>query len=67
MLGFKLDRISEPNYVWNKHYEVLSRYKCQKHKLVLEGYSGKSEADIMHKLGYYKIYDCGNKVWVWNK
>jgi hypothetical protein len=36
----------------------------QKHKLLEKGYTGKSETDIMHSLGYYRIFDCGNKVWV---
>ena len=66
-LGFKLVLISEPNYVWCKGYDVLSRYQCQKHKLLEQGYEGNTESEIMHNLGYYKIYDCGNKVWVWKR
>ena len=64
-LGFNFDSITEPNYVWCKGYNILSRYQCQKHKLIQEGYKGNSESDIMHNRGYYRIYDCGNKVWVW--
>ena len=66
MLGFKLHNISKPNYVWCKDLDVLSRYQCQKHKLLEQGYIGDSEVDIMHNRGYHRIYDCGNKVWVWN-
>jgi len=66
-LGFTLQDISEPNYVWINHTNVLSRYQCQKHKLLEQGYIGDSEADIMHNRGYYRIYDCGNKVWIWEK
>ena len=67
MLGFKLNKISEPNYVWCKGLnDIKSRYQCQKYKLLKEGYEGNTEVDIMHDLGYYRIYDCGNKVWVWN-
>ena len=66
-LGFNLDSISEPNYVWWKNdFKSLSRYQCQKYKLLQEGFEGNSEAEIMHNRGYYRIYDCGNKVWIWN-
>ena len=65
-LGFNLESISEPNYVWCNGHETLSRYKCQKHKLLEQGYTGNSEVEIMHKRGYYRIYDCGNKVWIFN-
>ena len=64
-LGFKLQNISEPNYVWCKSGKILTRYQCQKHKLLEQGYTGNSESDIMHNLGYYRIFDCGNKVWIW--
>jgi len=67
MLGFSLDHISEPNYVWCKGNSILSRYKCQKHRLLNEGYIGYSESNIMHDKKYIKIYDCGNKVWSWMK
>ena len=65
ILGFELDSISEPNYVWCNHGNILTRYDCQKYKLLKQGYEGKTEVDIMHDRGYYKIYDCGNKVWKW--
>ena len=65
MLGFELNFISEPNYVWCKGLcDIKSRYQCQKHKLLEQGYIGNSETEIMHNRGYYRIYDCGNKVWV---
>jgi hypothetical protein len=63
-LGMTLQGISSPNYVWTDGHNTLSRYKCQKHKLLEQGYTGSSEVDIMTKRGYYKIYDCGNKVWI---
>ena len=65
-LGMTLQGISEPNYVWSDGHTTLSRYQCQKHKLIEQGFEGKSEVDIMSNRGYYRIYDCGNKVWVWN-
>ena len=65
-LGFELKEITKPNYVWFKNNNILSRYQCQKHKLLEQGFDGISEVDIMHNRGYYRIYDCGNKVWGWN-
>ena len=32
-LGFKLESVSSPNYVWVKNSTVLTRYQCQKHRL----------------------------------
>ena len=66
-LGFKFDSISKPNYVWSNGHNYLSRYDCQKHKLLEQGFEGNSETKIMYSKGYYRIYDCGNKVWIWNK
>ena len=66
-LGMTLQGISEPNYVWCNNNSILTRYQCQKHKLIKQGYKGISEVDIMNNRGYYRIYDCGNKVWVWEK
>jgi hypothetical protein len=55
-LGFTLSNISAPNYVWYNDCskEIKSRYECQM----------KNEAQIMHDQGFYRIYDCGNKVWI---
>lgn len=68
-LGFRELCITEPNYVWVSHDNktVLSRYKTQKSKLLQLGLgtSNQTENEIMHKLGYYKIYDCGNIKFEW--
>ena len=52
-LGFQLERIAKPNYVWCKNQIIKTRYQCQM----------KNENQIMHEQGYYKIFDAGNKVW----
>ena len=57
MLGFKLLRISSPNYVWWKHKNIKSRYQCMM----------KNEIDTMHEAGFIRIFDSGNKVWVYNQ
>lgn len=65
ILGFSHIELSVPNYVWCDGYNILSRYQTQKHKLISEGYNGNTETEIMNNRGYYKIYDCGNDVWLW--
>lgn len=66
-LGFVFQYMTEPNYVWYGHSHCLSRYQCQKHKLVKQGFDpNKTEVEIMHERGYRRIWDCGNKVWAWN-
>lgn len=63
-LGFKEIEITRPNYVYVKEKEVLSRFVCQKHKLVKvlgENFDEKlSETENMVLNGWNKIYDCGN-------
>lgn len=66
-LGFKLNGVSNPDYIWLKSGKIVPRYQAQKHRLLEQGCQGGSEADIMHGLGFYRIYDCGNKVWVYEK
>lgn len=63
-IGFKLKDITDPNYVWVRGKEVLTRYQCQKHKLLQEGFEGDSEFDIMSNRGYFRIFDSGNLVYV---
>lgn len=57
-LGFKCVRISAPNYVWrDKQGKIKTRYQTQM----------KNEVAIMEKEGYVRIFDCGNKVWVYER
>lgn len=67
--GMKLIGWNCPGYVWSYGNKILSRYQCQKHKLVKEHPELKesTEADIMHVLGYARIYDSGQKVFLWSK
>lgn len=64
-LGYRSRGISEPNYVWVKSGKAVSRYQSQKHRLLAMGYEGESEAQIMLDRGFYRVYDCGNTVWVY--
>ena len=65
--GFEYIKTSSPNYYYTKDFVKLeSRNKFQKHKLssLLESFNpAKSEHENMLENGYYRIYDCGNKVY----
>lgn len=68
-IGFSIESFTEPNYVWvNNKYEVLQRYKTQKKMLVEKGLGTNNETEdiIMKRLGYNKIYDCGNVKYIYN-
>lgn len=51
-LGFKLDKITSPNYIWINLQtgDLKSRYQCQM----------KNEESIMISNGYARLFDCGN-------
>lgn len=57
-LGFQLKQRSAPGYVWcNAKLDIKSRYQTQM----------KNESQIMREKGYWRIYNCGNKVWVYER
>ena len=66
-LGFSFKENTRPNYFYTKGYERLSRYKCQKHKLkslLKDKFNPElSEKENMVNNKYYRIWDCGNKVY----
>lgn len=65
-LNFIFDGESKINYKWviNKKREHKSNYR--KERLVKRGYDpNKSETEIMYDEGYFKIWDCGLKRWIW--
>ena len=65
-LGFCLHKITKPGYVWCNRDLILPRYQCQKHKLLKQGFLGESEQVIMQSRGFYRLFDCGNKIWFWH-
>ena len=67
-LGFIYDKNTTPNY-----YYICggitreNRFKFRKDILVKEGFDeNKTEKEIMKGRGYNRIYDCGNKKWLYN-
>lgn len=74
VLGFKLDHISEPGYVWvNMNTDrYVSRIAAQKHniqKLFPDENIDllKSEIQIMESHNYARVYDSGTCVWTYGR
>ena len=74
-LGFSFVSYTDIPYYWAKDNTFLTRQQCQV-KVLKEKYpelyqdsvnekASNKEDYIMHKLGYYKVYRCGNKKWIW--
>lgn len=56
-MGFTFTAYSEPNYVWCNNLNVIkTRYQTQM----------KDEVKIMTESGFWRIYDCGSKIWIYN-
>lgn len=70
-LGFKESGITKPGYVWVNatSKDVLQRYATTKQKLVDIGAGNENETEdvIMKRLGYNKIYNSGNKIFIYRK
>jgi hypothetical protein len=71
-LGFEYQHSSSPNYFYFKRNgdtnKLMSRQNFQKHKLndVLDAFDPTlSEWENMKMNGYDRIWDCGNKVFLW--
>lgn len=65
-LGFTYEHDSKPSYWYVVGDTRFHRFKYRKDVLVRDGYdSNKTEHQIMLERGIYRIYDCGNKKWVW--
>jgi hypothetical protein len=69
-LGFKLLGITRPNYVYiSPDGEILSRQRCQKHKLhhLLTVFcQDKTETENMFAAGYRRLWDAGHYRFVLN-
>ena len=69
-LGFERhNEITSPNYVWvnTTTNEILTRYNTQKHKLIKLGLGSDedTEDNIMKRLNFIKIYNSGNKIYIY--
>ena len=67
-LGFDEDGVSKPSYYYVINNRRHNRLEFTKGKLVKAGFDESlSEHDIMLKRKIYRIYDCGNRRFVWHK
>lgn len=65
-LGFTYVGDTPPNYWYVVNNKRYHRYNFRKDKLVRDGFDPNlSEREIMFNRGIYRIYDCGNKKWLW--
>jgi hypothetical protein len=66
MLGFRRIHLSKPNYFWVVNGNREHRWKYNKQSLIKDGYdASKTEVEIMHERGYYRIWGCGQVRWVY--
>jgi hypothetical protein len=64
-LGFSYIHESKPGYWYLINGIRHHRFNWRKQKLVSMGYDvNKSEREIMLELGFYRIYNAGNKKWI---
>lgn len=67
VLGFKFDSYTKPSYFYVINGVRHHRFNFRKDILVKDGFDpNKTEHQIMLERGYYRVYDCGNKKWVWS-
>lgn len=65
-LGFKYSHLSTPNYYWVVDGIRKHRFNYNKKKLIKNGFDpSKTEVQIMNELGYYRIWGCGQKKWIY--
>ena len=65
-LGFKYSHRSDINYWWVVKGVRKHRFNYNKSKLIKMGYDPlKTEVEIMHEIGNYRIYGCGQDKYIW--
>ena len=68
-LEFKHLKTNPPNYSYVRGQKRIRKEHFRKHKLkkIFDDYSDeKTEVQMMNEHGYYRIFDCGTKVWIYN-
>lgn len=64
-MGFEYLHTSKPGYWYVVDGIREHRFNWRKQKLIKLGYDpNKTEEEIMSELGYYRIYNAGNKKWI---
>ena len=63
-LGFHLDHETIGYWYIDRKMKRYHRYSFTKGKLINDGFDkNKTEREIMRNIGYYRIYDSGQKRW----
>jgi len=64
-LGFKFIKNTIPNYYWIVNGIKHNRFNFRKDILIKNGFllKGESEVQCMHRLGNYRLYDSGSKLY----
>lgn len=66
-LGFNYIHTSKPGYWYVVNEKREHRFNWRKQRLKSLGYDmNKTESEIMSELGFYKIYNAGNKKWIYS-
>lgn len=67
-LGFTKVSISRPNYFWVVNGIRKHRFNFSKKKLIDKGFdANKTELQIMHDCGYYRVFSCGQEKWIYKQ
>lgn len=67
VLGFNFESQTNPNYWWVIGDIRKHRFNYNKKELIKQGFdSNKTEVEIMHERGYYRVWGCGQKKWIYN-
>ena len=65
-LGFNNESDSKPGYWYVVNGIREHRFNWRKQRLIKMGHDKeKTEEEIMAELGYWRIYNAGNKKWIW--
>ena len=68
ILNFEYGGETVQNYYYVISGKRINRFNFRKDKLIREGYDANlTEEKIMESRGFFKIWDTGNKKWIWNK
>ena len=70
-LGFHFVKDTKPNYSYidGRKQKRINRFNLRKNILV-EKYNcpeNVSEVEFCYNMGYYQVFDCGNKKYIWRK
>lgn len=73
-LGFHLSHESAPGYVWVNINTDVAYHRMNAAKANIQAFLGESDIDlsktekqIMESHGFAQVFDCGTKVWGWNR